>query len=72
VSYRDLWMLPTATEKERARIGPARFEARIYSESNAALFVERCPIQVCEIHELTGKPVIDFTNMIAHGATIFR
>ena len=45
---------------------------RIYAESQAKLFVESCPAQAREIHQLTGKPVIDFTNMIAHGATIFR
>lgn len=72
VRHSQLWMLPAATERERAAIGPARFKARTYAESNALLFVESCPIQAREIHELTGKPVIDFTNMIAHGATIVR
>ena len=37
VPYKDLWMLPASTERERERIGPARFKARVYAESQAYL-----------------------------------
>ena len=72
VVYDHLWMMPASTEHERARIGPAQFKGSVYQESGAGLFVESCPIQARQIHELTGKPVIDFTNMIAHGVTLVR
>jgi uncharacterized HAD superfamily protein/adenine/guanine phosphoribosyltransferase-like PRPP-binding protein len=66
IEYEKLDMLEGVTAEERRSGGlhPA-FKARVYAgDRNAELFVESDPKQAREIARASGKPVLDFENMI--------
>lgn len=69
ICYDKLDMLDGVTAQERRECGMhPLFKAKIYAgDPNAALFVESDPEQAVKIARMSGKPVLDFTNMkLAH------
>lgn len=69
ISYDHLDMLNgvTAEERREKRLH-APFKASVYAgDQSAKLFVESDPVQAAEIAKLSGKPVVDFKNMILAG-----
>ncbi|MEN3951649.1 phosphoribosyltransferase [Iodidimonas sp. SYSU 1G8] len=66
VKYRHLHMLDLPSAAERRRLGAhAKFKADVYrGDPDALLFVESEPAQAREITRRSGKPVLDYRNMV--------
>lgn len=67
ISFNQLHMIDLPSAEERRRQGAhAPFKAKVFKQTGASTFVESDAWQAQQIFQLSGRPVLDYTNMVFH------